>query len=129
MHVLWSIIGSLLVAVLIVYIVYLFLNSIKIDNSSIPFVRSQNYPIVGHLFAFPFDKINFLIRNKERYGSCFTIKLLNRRMTFFLDPRDWSSVSHNVHLEMPVADMGHAFGIYMSPAGEFKIFSLYDICI
>ena len=104
-------VGIFLLAAIACLLIYL-LHSNHGENSSIPYVKYKNHPIVGHLFPFLRDRTKFLMDCQERYGQCFKIRLLNQRFILILSPPDWASVIRNQSFYFPVLEHGkHIFGL------------------
>lgn len=61
-----------------------------------PVVRGW-VPLLGCALQFGRDAPTFLQRCRERYGHAFSLHLLGRRMTFILDPRDYSLLFTHAH--------------------------------
>ncbi|CAF3473304.1 unnamed protein product [Rotaria socialis] len=108
--------SSFILASLVLVLLYLLL--LHKDNiSSIPLVSYRNLPVVGHLIPFLRDRRKFLMECHQRYGQCFTVKLLTQRITFVLSPFDWATVARNSSLYLPE----HEFGIKVFDTGNSVI--------
>lgn len=56
-------------------------------------------PYLGHALAFGRDADQFLDDCRRRYGDVFDIKLADKRVTFFMNPRDYPAfIRHSRHL-------------------------------
>ena len=88
------IVGTLVFIIIACLWIYFFrLNSD--ENSSIPYVKHESYPLVGHLFSLVRDRKAFLLRCQQRYGQCFKTRFVNQRFTFVLSPSDWTTILRN----------------------------------
>lgn len=68
-------------------------------NSSIPFANIGYFPIMGHALSLARDRKNFFLKCKERYGSIFRVNIFFKNFIVLLDPRDWSMIFRNSHLD------------------------------
>jgi hypothetical protein len=110
-----------LILVVIAFLLFYFLHSTDDENSSIPYVKHQSYPIVGHLFAFIRDRTKFLMECQQLYGKCFKIRVLNKRFTLVLSPSDWASIIRNQSFYFPGHDhAGPLFDISTTPMGKYQ---------
>lgn len=95
---------------------------------SIPFVRNNWYPVVGHLFAFIADRTNFVIDCRQRYGQCFSMKILNQKITFLLNPFDWPTISRNRSFYFPGPEFAaKTFNMSLDCFGKCIIVSNYRV--
>lgn len=88
------IVGTLIFITIICLWIYFF-RSDSNENSSIPYVKHERYPIIGHLFSLVRDRKKFLLRCQQRYGLCFKTRFFNQCLTFVLSPSDWAAILRN----------------------------------
>ena len=97
--------GALLLTTIIVGLFVYFSQSKDDRNSSIPYVIYKNYPIIGHLLPFIFDRRRFFMECQQQYGNCFRIRLFNQPFTMILAPSDWTSILRNPSFIFPSNDL------------------------
>jgi hypothetical protein len=79
---------------------------------------------VGHLFAFLADRTKFVIDCRQRYGQCFSSKIVNQQITFLLSPFDWPIISRNRSFYFPGPEFAaKTFNISPDCFGKFIIIS------
>lgn len=94
-----------LILIIVVFILFYFLHSNNIEDSSIPYAKYKSYPIVGHLFAFVHDRGELLMKCRQLYGQYFRIRLLNQHFIMILCPSDWPSIIRNQSFYFPKHDL------------------------
>ena len=103
--------GGLILAGIIVLILY----SNDDSDPSIPYARYGSYPIIGHLLAFTRDRKTLFFECSQRYGSCFRIKVFNKRFTMLSSHADWVTIVRNQSLKLMTDELAiRMFGL--SPA-------------
>ena len=81
-------------------------------NSSIPFATIGYFPIIGHALSLARDRKNFFLKCKEHYGSIFRVNIFLKTFIVLLDPRDWSIIFRNSHLDTAFDETGsQIFGL------------------
>jgi hypothetical protein len=97
------------------------------ENSSIAYATYGNYPIIGHAFSFARDRTKFLMNCRQRYGSCFKIRLLNQRFIMVLSAPDWTSIIRNPSFYLPSIDIAaQIFDVSSSFSGMYLILISLD---